>query len=234
MHVLVTRPQEDAEALAAKLETLGHRVSCFPLLAIVPRKTAGIPDRDWQAVLATSANGLRALAGHDRVKSLRTLTVGPHSLAAARLAGYSWVEAHGGDVAGLAAHIAANLKPADGPLLYLSGAETSGDLEGRLTALGFDCHRAIVYDAVPARDPSALAALLPNTDAVTLYSPRSARIWCSLVATGGLLAAAARPTYLCLSMNVAKILPESWRAKVAISPDEAAMLALLEQISRTG
>ena len=119
-------------------------------------------------------------------------------------------------------------------MLYLSGAETTGDLAGKLEGLGFDCHRAIVYDAVPASDASALATNLPAIDAVALYSPRSARIWCGLAATGGLLAAAARPTYLCLSRNVAAVLPEQWTAKVAMSPDETAMLALLEQIQRTG
>jgi uroporphyrinogen-III synthase len=229
MHVLVTRPEEDAAPLAAKLAARGHRVTCLPLLRIVPRRTVDIPRRPWQAVLATSANGIRALSGHEELKSIRILTVGPQSLAAAHAAGFAKAEAHGGDVDGLAAFVAANLAPAAGPLLYLSGAETSGDLAGRLASLGFACHRAIVYDALPVADPEPLAKALAGADAVMLYSPRTALIWRDLVTEAGQLAEAARPTYLCLSMNVAKALPDHWSIKVAMSPDETAMLALLEE-----
>jgi uroporphyrinogen-III synthase len=234
MHILVTRPLEDAEVLARKLESLGHRVTCQPLLAIVPRPRVEIPHIRWQAVLATSANATRTLKGHGGLHSLRMLTVGPQSLAAARDAGFARSEAHGGDVEGLASYIADNLKPDDGPLLYLSGAETAGDLQGKLLTLGFDCQRVIVYDAVPATDGGTITQSLKSVDAILLYSPRSARIWRDLVTKAGLLAEAARPTYFCLSMNVAKVLPEHWPVKVARSPDESAMLALLEQTSRTG
>lgn len=234
MRILVTRPEEDAAPLAAKLLALGHQVISLPLLTIAPRPHVEIPHEPWQAVLATSANGIRMLEDHDNLKSIRILTVGPQSLIAARAAGYVRAEAYGGDVTGLAAFIVANLKPEAGPLLYLSGAETSGDLEGRLAALGFACHRAIVYDAVAAADPAPLRASLPDADAVLLYSARSAKIWRDLVTKGGLLAEAARPTYFCLSMNVAKALPEPWSVKVAKTPDETAMLTLLEQHSRTG
>lgn len=234
MQLLITRPEEDAAGLAEKLAARGHRAWAFPLLAIVPRGDVAIPDRPWQAIAVTSANGIRAATGRDTLKAIRTLTVGPQSLAAAREAGFTAAEAHGGDVAGLAAFIAANLKPADGPILYLSGAETSGDLEGRLGARGFACHRAIVYDAVAAGDAARLDQLLPGIDAVLLYSPRSARIWRDLMAEPGRLAAAARPTYVCLSETVARSLPDTWRVRVANSPDEAAMLALLDDMSAKG
>jgi uroporphyrinogen-III synthase len=149
------------------------------------------------------------------------LTVGPQSLAAARQAGFGTSQAQGGDVEGLARHIGDTLDPAHGPILYLSGAETTGDLEVRLTRLGFAVDRVVVYDAVAATSLSG--AGIADHDGVLLYSPRTARIWVSLAGeTARLL------HHYCLSENVAAVLPAPWRKSVAMRPDEAAMLALLD------
>lgn len=235
MRIAVTRPEEDAEPLIAKLAAAGHEAIAVPLLAIAPRTGAAIADAPWQAVAATSANGIRALAGHDELKSLRMLTVGPQSLKAAAAAGFGRAEAHGGDVDGLARHIRETLDPQDGPILYLSGAETAGDLQGQLAAAGFDCRRVVLYDAVPARSLGEAEPALRDgrLDAVLLYSPRSARIWCDLVARASLVAEAAAPHYLCLSANVAKLLAQTWKRHIAAAPEESAMLALLEELRGT-
>lgn len=234
MRVAVTRPEEDAGPLTAKLTAMGHAVVMAPLLAIRPRDNVSIPDLAWQAIAVTSANGIRALPRDHTLTSFRILTVGPQSLKQATAAGFT-AEAHGGDVTGLAAFIRDQLDPKAGPILYLSGAETAGDLEGQLKAAGFDCHRVVLYDAAPAETLGGVAAALDAgaLDAVLLYSPRSARIWRGLVEAAG-LAERARPLrHLCLSRNVAAALPEGWNVAVSTSPDEAAILALLEQSGRT-
>jgi uroporphyrinogen-III synthase len=230
MRIAVTRPEEDAGPLRAKLEALGHDVTVTPLLEISPRGDVTIPHLPWQAVAVTSANGIRALALPHGLESIRTLTVGPQSLKAALAAGLT-AEAHGGDVNGLAAFIRGNLDPAKGPILYLSGAETAGDLEAQLKAAGFACHRLVLYDAVPACTLGETGGAMRSrlVDAVMLYSPRSAKIWRGLVETERLDAQAAEIRHLCLSRNVAAVLPEAWAKAVAASPDEAAMLALLDQ-----
>ena len=230
MRIAVTRPEEDAGPLKAKLEALGHEVTMTPLLVIQPRDSVTIPDLTWQAIAVTSANGIRALPQGHSLTSVRTLTVGPQSLTAARAAGFA-AEAHGGDVHGLAAFIRANLDPADGPILYLSGAETAGDLEAQLNKAGFACHRLVLYDAVPANELGDTGAALAQgrIDAVMLYSPRSAKIWRALVEAAHLQESAEIVRHFCLSRNVAAVLPEAWDKRVAGSPDEAAMLALLEQ-----
>jgi uroporphyrinogen-III synthase len=163
------------------------------------------------------------------------LTVGPQSLKAAREAGFPNAEAHGGDVNGLAAHIVATRNPSNGPILYLSGAETAGDLQGQLAAAGFDCHRVVLYDAVPVQhlDAAALALRDRAADAVLLYSPRSARIWHRLIENAGLTAEAAALPSLCLSHNVAAALPVGWTSHVSEKPENAAMLQLLEELRRT-
>lgn len=228
MRIAVTRPEEDAGALRAKLEALGHAVVMVPLLTIAPREGVTIPKRDWQAIAVTSANGIRALPEGHGLASIRTLTVGPQSLKAATAAGFA-AEAHGGDVDGLAAFVRGALDPRKGPILYLSGAETAGDLEGQLTAAGFDCHRAVLYDAAPATGLGVAESALREgeIDAVLLYSPRTARIWRRLAEEAGLAEAAGRIRNFCLSRNVASVLPEGWARHVPETPDEQAMLALL-------
>jgi uroporphyrinogen-III synthase len=234
MRVAVTRPEEDAGPLTARLEAMGHEVVMAPLLTIRPRADVSIPDLPWQAIAVTSANGIRALPrGHD-LTSFRTLTVGPQSLKAARAAGFA-ADAHGGDMNGLAAFIRAELDPRAGPILYLSGAETAGDLAAQLTAAGFDCRRVVLYDASPAETLGEIAGALDAgaLDAVLLYSPRSAKIWRGLVEAAGLAPQAAKLRNLCLSRNVAAALPDGWNTAVSASPDEAAILELLEQSGRT-
>lgn len=230
MNIIITRPEEDGSPLKAKLEAMGHRVILMPLLRIVPRTRAFIRKLPYQAVVATSANGIRAITGHPELKSIRMLTVGPQSLKAAKDAGFLKAEAYGGDLEGLVAHIRKALPPSAGPILYLSGNETAGDLEGQLTKAGYECWRSIVYDAVQAKDPGPAEAALREgkADAVLLYSPRSARIWCKIMWDAGLAEEAASTHYYCLSRNVAATLPKTWSRTVAKSPDEAALLALLE------
>lgn len=230
MRIAVTRPEEDAGPLTAKLSALGHEVVMAPLLAIEPRTSVSIPQLRWQAVAATSANGIRSLPETHGLHSFRMLTVGPQSLKAATAAGFA-AEAHGGDVSGLAAFIREDLSPAAGPILYLSGAETAGDLEAQLKASGFDCTRVVLYDAAPAQSlgDAEQALRAGKLDAVLLYSPRSAKIWRKLVETAGLSDQATGLRHLCLSRNVAAALPEDWKTSVSATPDEAAILALLEQ-----
>jgi uroporphyrinogen-III synthase len=227
MKIIITRPEEDAQPLADKLSALGHSSVLIPLLKIVARRGIEIPGRNYQAICLTSANGVRALTDISNMKSIPVLAVGPQSLQAAQNKGFTDASAHGGDVIGLTIYVEQNFDKNSGPLLYISGSETSGDLEGKLKAVGFDVDRVITYDALPAslhgRESDVMAA-----DAVVLYSPRSARLWFSEITTLNLLNAAKHLKHICLSDNVAAALPQSWHKSIAKEPTESAMLALLD------
>ncbi len=227
MRLILTRPEKDARPLADKLQALGHACIRVPLMEIVPREGAVVPAARYQAVCITSANGLAnpsLLAG---LRDTKLLCVGPQSAAAATAAGFTDVTAAGGDVVGLTAYITSHLRPADGPLLYLSGAATSGDLEGRLQREGFGVARVVSYDAV-STTPDDLAKAVTSADAVLLYSPRTAKLWVEQIEKAKLAHHMADMIHLCLSQAVANALPESWPRRVAHTPDEAAMLAVLE------
>ena len=227
MRLIITRPEEDALPLKTKLESRGHSAILAPLLKIVPRLEASVPPLAYQFICTTSANALKFLQVESRLKAIPLLAVGPQSLLTAQENGFKFAEAHGGDVQGLAAHAAAKFVPQKGPVLYLSGAEISADLQALLMAAGFAVERIITYDAVIQR-PDDIESAVKGADGVLLYSPRSARLWCDLIASSGLERRAAAPIYYCLSENVAKALPATWQKRVAKTPDEAAMLALLD------
>jgi uroporphyrinogen-III synthase len=231
MKLIVTRPIEDTVALEQKLESLGHEAVSLPLLTIVPRICVSIPKKQWQAICITSANAARNFAPSDTMRETPVIAIGEQSRLASVAAGYRNVIARGGDVPGLVGHIAAHCQTDGGPLLYLSGAETTGDLEGNLTQKGFTVHRAIVYDAIES-EPSDASSKIGTAQGVLLYSPRTARLWAALVTKQRLHETATQLQHYCLSANVAQSLPNDWPRHISAAPNETALLAMLTQVKQ--
>jgi uroporphyrinogen-III synthase len=238
MRLLLTRPRHDSEALAPKLQNLGHEPICVPLIDIVARSPIELPDVNFQSVVLSSANAARAIAGHthiDRISERPAFAVGEQSAAAARQAGFRHVEAAGGSAAALADILIDRLNPVDGAVLYLSGADIAGDLAGRMTQTGFTVMRVVLYDAIAASrlPPDTIEAIRGETlDGVLLYSPRTAAIWRDLVDSASLMPG--RLIHYCLSANVAAALASSYRVAIAERPTEASLLALLGMASDRG
>jgi uroporphyrinogen-III synthase len=228
MRLLVTRPVDDAQPLAEKLEALGHEAVILPLLQIEPRSGVSIPHVSFQAVCVSSANGLSAQLDFATLLHTPFFAIGPQSAKAARRLGFDHVHDRGGNVEGLVRTMCKSLKPADGPVLYLSGSETTGDLEGKLKAAGFVVTRMIVYDAVPASVARG-DNRLDGVDGVLLYSPRTAKLWAQLIRQTEAEDLAQKLVHFCLSANVAANLPSGWVKKVSRTPDENGMLTLLDQ-----
>lgn len=226
MNLIITRPEGDAIELKAKLGTKGHACRLMPLLKIKPRPAVHVPAKFYQAICITSANAVASPISGVDPGDTPLYCVGPQSAEAARTAGFQLVEAHGGDVNGLAVFLENALSPEQGPVLYLSGAETSGDLEGRLQSLGFTVDRVICYDAVP-QHPDGLKEALAWGQGVLLYSQRTAKLWVEALAQEGIIAPTLR--HFCLSDKVAAALPQSWAKSLAETPDELSLLARLDQ-----
>jgi uroporphyrinogen-III synthase len=234
MRLVLTRPLEDSEKLAGTLEGMGHRVLISPVLRIVLYSDIAIPEQAYQAIAITSANGSRALEGNPALNQLSRLpvfTVGAQSGEAAMQVGFRNVEATGGDVSLLATRILTSCNPQSGPVLYLSGQDIAGDLEGMLGQKGFEVRRVVLYEAVPARaleNETAQALRKGDVDGVLLYSRRSARIWRTLVESAGLAAPARLVRHYCLSPKVAAALTPDYVTLTAKKPSEASLLALLD------
>jgi uroporphyrinogen-III synthase len=223
MRLVVTRPEEDARPLAARLRALGHQVLVEPMLAIAIDRDVVLAHGPWQAILVTSANAIRALAGRPEVAGLLAvpvLAVGTASADAAREAGFATVTGADGDLDALASLVRATIGPGDGRLLYVTGQTVSGDLAGMLGREGYEVVRQVLYDAVAAdrlSRPLADAIRAGTVDGVLLFSKRTARIWAAAIRREGLGAAAIG--HFCLSPAIAAVIAE------AISPPPPMMVA---------
>jgi uroporphyrinogen-III synthase len=233
VHLLLTRPAADAERTAATLRDRGHEPIVAPLLDIEISSDATLGAGPWAAILITSANAVRAIAGHQRRDELRrvpTFTVGERTGRAMREAGFAEVTSAAGDVNDLARLIAARVEP-KARLLYLAGEERSGDLAGMLRAQHYTVETVLVYRAVIAeRLPShAAAALSAGIDGVLHFSRRSAEAYVTAARNTGILQTALRgPVHFCLSARVAEPLTRAGATTVHIAarPEEAALLEL--------
>jgi uroporphyrinogen-III synthase len=234
VRLLLTRPEPDAARTAAALRAAGHDVLAAPLLRIEP-VAADLGAGPWQAVLITSANAARATAVHPRHAELvayPVLAVGRRSAQAAREAGFTEVTSADGDVSALAQMAVARYAPGGGRLLYLAGEERVGDLAAALAPHGLDVRRIVIYRAVAAeRLPADVRAALAAraVDGVLHYSPRSAAAFLDCARRAGLAEAALAATHYCLSAAVAAplVAAGSTSARVALAPDEPAMLRLV-------
>ncbi len=233
MRLILTRPMEDSQALAAELDAMGVESLIEPLLSIT-FPSGPEPDLDGvQALLATSANGVRAFAQASRRRDLPLYGVGDATARAAGDAGFAAVFSAAGDVETLAALVRDRLAPADGALLHIAGSTLAGDLAGYLADAGFQVRRAVLYDARPASALSAgaVAALKEGTvDGVLFFSPRTAAAFVDLIRAASLEKTIGALSAYCLSPAVAGEaggLPWA-RVVVAGRPDQAALLATLK------
>jgi uroporphyrinogen-III synthase len=239
MHVLITRPEPDAAELAAQIEALGHKVSIEPLLQIEPMPIKADQFAGVQAIIATSRNGLRALAASEALPAaleLPIFTVGPDTGEFARALGFRRVIAGAGAARDLVPLIAANADRAKGALVHVAGETVAFDVAAALAAHGIVVRKATAYRAEAARSLSPRTAQMiaeGTIDAVILMSPRTASIFAQLVAAAGLGERARRLTCLCLSRGVAQGLRDlaPVRVEIAPEPNAAGMLAALARVA---
>jgi uroporphyrinogen-III synthase len=234
VRLLVTRAQEDGARTAAALRARGHCVLLAPLLRIEP-VAADFEPGPFAAVLTTSANAVRAVAGHARLAELRRVplyTVGKRSAEAARAAGFATARSAEGDAHDLIRIVARELAGASSPLLYLAGEERSIDLTKELGRRGLKVHTAIVYRAaaaerLPPQTEQAIGA--GEIDGVLHYSRRSAEIFLRCGAAAGLHARMLALVHFCLSPQVAAPLMEAGHpdVRIAARPEESALLDLV-------
>lgn len=234
MRVLVTRHRSAAERLESILRERGFETLTAPLLEIVdtgaPVDLAGV-----QAVLASSANGIEALARAVADRDIPILTVGDATAAAARQAGFETVESAGGDSDALVRLARLRCEPGAGRLLHVAGDHVAGNLKESLEKAGFDFFAITLYEA---HTPDALDTPIVETvasgkiDAVLFYSPRTAASFVSLIEQSGVSERCSEITAVCLSQAVAQAAAGLvWHdVRVAHAPNGDAMLDALDSL----
>lgn len=230
---LVTRPREDSLALTAELERRGFTVLAEPLLDIRTRTGVRLELGDVQGYLATSANGVRALAANHARRDLPLWAVGDATARTARELGFSQVESAKGDAATLTRLVADKVDPAAGSLLHAAGTKVAGDISGGLGALGYQVRREILYEARPAEALSSatVAALRgEQVDLALFFSPRTARTFVTLATGAGCAGVLGAVSAYALSPAVAEALQALgwWRILTAAQPEQDSLLACLD------
>ncbi len=233
MRVLITRPEREAAALAQVLATRGHQAVIAPLFRLQvlhPPDDFAATLAACQAILITSANGVRALAEGSEQRSKPIYAVGDTTAATAEGLGFTSVTSASGDAAALADLVQRRLDPANGPLLHVSGA----DVAGSPAPEGFKVKRVVLYEArqADALPDSARAALAARAvDVATFFSPRASDAFVQLVTAAGL-------ADTCRAVSAIAISPAAAQPLVAlpfartVAAERPTRQAVLDEIDR--
>jgi uroporphyrinogen-III synthase len=235
LRALVTRPREEAESLIAALAIRTIEAIVEPLIGVHYQPPQALDLNGVQAILCTSANGVRTMARASGERGMPLLAVGDATAARARMEGFGSVESAGGDIGDLARLAAARLRPQDGALLHVAGNVVAGDLAGLLRAQGFTVERRVLYEAraADALSPAAVDSLRAGAIAFALFfSPRTAAIFAKLAGDAGVGECCARVTAVSISGAAdAALAGLPWRdRRIAERPNQPALLDALDQV----
>ncbi len=235
MRLLVTRPEEDAVAFKAELIALGHQVTIEPLLKISTEDADPIELDDAQALIATSRNGLRALAKTQQLEAAKPLplfAVGPGTAMVARGLGFTNIVEGPSSARELVPLVAEHADVNAGPLVHLAGDAVTEGFVDELHRLGFFVTQPIVYRTeVASRFASPTVASMRNKriDGVILLSPRTAQVYVDLVQLHSLAVACRDIVHFCISQATADRLAglEGLPIRISPRPNLQDMLALI-------
>lgn len=229
--ILVTRPEPGASRTAARLAAAGFEPVLLPLTRIVPFDFS-MPDGDFDAVIVTSAQALKAVKA-DRILTLTVYAVGETTAESVKSAGFAAIFTAGGSVASIASLVRDSAKPA-ARLLYLCGKVRRPELETALEAAGFHVTAVETYDAVPisyTRD--ALGERLGQTpfDAVTLLSAQAAELISAIAAAPKFAPLFQSSVIICFSARICAALRGAAGLDICVTKEatEDAMMACLSR-----
>lgn len=209
-HIVVTRPREQSESLAAALRRLGAEVSIVPLIRIDPvadveQLKASMHGRhhyDWLVI--TSANTVRALAGWPGLlrlaRNAQVAAVGPATADALRRMGIEpdfVPERHSGD------QIVSGLGSLAGARVLVTQSDISDtQLCDQLRRGGAHVQPIHAYRTAEVERESDELAELRAADAVVLMSGSAARSLASQGGAGGSLVVCIGPKTAAVAAEV--------------------------------
>lgn len=235
MRIFVFRPPTEAALTAAALRSHGHEPVLAPLFT-VSRLPEPAPEGPFAALALTSGNAVPALADlPPDWRGLPVFTVGERTAAKVREAGFEDARSARGNRDDMVALIRNDL-PAPGRLLLIAARDRHEDVAEKLGEAGFEAATWVAYaaQAVAAFPEEAREALLQgNVEGALHYSARGARTCLELAQGAGVSEALLELTHVTLSADVASPLITAGASTVLVAeyPEEAALLAALDQVS---
>ena len=236
--ILITRPADDAPDTADRVRGLGFDPVFAPALSI--HDTGAVfPDLSvFDGFIFSSAHGVRGFAARNPAAvhfSKTAYTVGDHTAAAARAAGFTKIINAAGTMRDLAARLRRDtMLPVR--LLHLRGRDVRDDPAVLLPrGDGWLIDALALYSADPVLNlPAAAADLIgrKSIHGVLFYSARSAAAFVAAVQKEWPKADFSGSLALCIADTVLdSVRGLNWRAvHVAATPDQAGMMRLLESL----
>ncbi|MFL6758983.1 uroporphyrinogen-III synthase [Sphingomonas sp.] len=211
--VLVLRPQAGADATVGKARAMGLEAAAVPLFEVEPVEWQAPEADEFDGLLLTSANALRAGGdGLQRLRALKVYAVGETTGEAAREAGFDVAATGDAGVDRLLGSIGPELR-----LLHLCGADRAAPSDARHAITP-----VTVYRSIPLPAPDLTSA---DGCVVLVHSPRAGARFAELVRDRGAIAVAA------ISVAAADAVGSGWRVvETADQPTDAALLALAARL----
>ena len=220
MRLLVIRPQPGADASAGRVRLAGHEAVVMPLFAVQPVEWDAPSANQYDALLLTSGNAVRAAGqGLEGLRSLPVLAVGTATARAASefnlavaATGNSGVD----DLLKMAHQLGYRR------LLWLAGEDrTAFSVPAEISL-----DTRIVYRSAELPAPDCFIDNVQSAEAVMLHSPRAAEYFGRLC--DGQSIDRTMLSLAALSPNIAESAGSGWKAIiVAREPNDASLLSQL-------
>jgi uroporphyrinogen-III synthase len=228
MHILLTRPLEDCSEMILKFQSLGNKVSHFPLLQIDKINHGEINFSDFKGIIFTSTNAVRFL-DHKKVnKKILCFCVGSATEKKVRSIGFQNVISAEGNVGNLKELILRNFDKNDGKIIYVSGEIISNDLDQELIKEGFDVKRVVNYRTIHNEnfDEHFVNELKLNMpDIVYVYSENSALSFLKFIKLNQSENLWMNTNLMCIGEKTSAILNEiKWKKIFLFNPGEEEFL----------
>ncbi|MGL9717947.1 MAG: uroporphyrinogen-III synthase [Wolbachia sp.] len=215
--ILLTRPLSDSLNTRNTLKKCGYKVYIEPVFT-VKYLHPDISTYEFDVVISTSKNSVKAFSQMCKVDDLPIITVGNSTMQAAKDLGFSDIISADSNVDGLISFIKNHYSIAV-KFLYIRGQEISCDLKKRLSEEGFNVIEVILYKTIIKRSLTNRCKNLLSggkINSVAFFSSQTARIFCSLVLKGGLSYATGDIIAYTMSKNIADSLKSiKWKKIVA-------------------
>lgn len=233
--ILITRPQEAADRFSKELHGQGFEVLSAPMLVIRALEFDAPDLSPYQALIFTSANGVRSFCERVNGRDFAVYVVGKQTQEEAQDKGFQEIYTANGGTEELVAMIANEAPDQGRPFLHVRGVDIAKPLDELLEAEGFNVQNLIVYeaDAVAEISPNIVSAIKNSEiEGVMFFSKRTAENFVQLARKNHLLDALKSIKALCISAVVLECVQSlQWSETYASDqPDRAGMLALLSRV----
>jgi len=230
--VIITRADPGHSQTVRNVAELGLIPVSAPMLHLQATDLP-MPDlADFGALVFTSANGVRffseRLGVAHRARALTAYCVGPATLEAAQLAGFTNCQHGDGNAEDLADLIIRHRAPSEGKLLHIANAAAAGDLAQSLGHSGFEVDFLPLYAAEPTQIAQAEITqimAMPEPAITLIHSAKAAEAFAALY----ILPAGNAHRLVAVSRKAAAPLQNAGFARTAIAarPNEAALMTAL-------